>query len=49
MAVRGKSISIESTLQLVLADYEVAFENGSSSINRAKRLRIKMESEYARN
>lgn len=44
--VNGEKVSVETTMKLALADYEIAFEDGKPSTNIAKTLDITIKAEY---
>ena len=46
ITVKGNSVQLNSSFNLTLADYEVAFEDGKPSTNIAKEIEITVEAEY---
>ena len=46
ITIKGNKISVEANLQVTLADYEIAFEDGKPSTNIAKVIDVTIKTEY---
>lgn len=46
ITIKGTKIEVSSKFNIVLADYNIAFENGKPSTNIAKEIEVKVDAEY---